>query len=343
MDRVALDQLFRDAAAAYRADSDETWVIFDEAVKADAVAVGEAAIPLVSSPDAVERVVAIWALRQACNICEDTREPSFVPLASRVGVEDDVDACRCFAQALGAVADARAVAPLVALSHHTDADVRQHVATSLSAALLEQPAQAGIDALLRLMTDGDNDVRDWATFAIGQQLNVDGIAIRQALVARLGDTFDDAREEAMVGLARRRDRRALPAVIEALRGDAGRLAFAAAEYLADPVLVPLLELHDSAEVDAALQRCDPRRRASWDERVEEFASVLQARLDIDFTGAAAAVGCELCETETWLRIEAVGASEWCVDVLLELDDPTSAADRIIHQLTQHALRRADTP
>jgi HEAT repeats len=343
MDRVALDQLFRDAAGAYRSDNEKPWAMFDDAVKADAVAVGEAAIPLVSSRDAAERVVAIWALRQACNVCGEIREPSFLALASRVGVEDDVDACRCLAQALGAVADARAVTPLVALALHADAGVREHVAGSLPTALLESIDQAGVDALLHLMTDDNDDVRDWATFGIGSQLNVDGLDIREALAARLGDTCDDAREEAMVGLARRRDRRALPAVIEALRSDPGpRLAFEAAEYLADPVLVPWLALHDRAEVDAALQRCDPQRRASWDERVAEFASVLQARLDIDFPGAAAVVGCELCETETWLRVEALTAG-WCVDVLLEHDAPTYAADRVIQQLTDRARRHADSP
>nr|WP_078462352.1 HEAT repeat domain-containing protein [Sphingomonas sp. NIC1] len=59
------------------------------------------------------------------------------------------------------------------------------------------------------MTDRDPEVRNWATFGIGQQSDADSDAIRHALKNQLCDADPDVRYEAIIGLGRRRDRRAL--------------------------------------------------------------------------------------------------------------------------------------
>jgi HEAT repeat protein len=80
--------------------------------------------------------------------------------------------------------------------------------------LAADPADAEVvSALIRLSTDPDRDVRDWATMGLGSQLEVDTTAVREALVARLQDSDADTAGEALVGLSRRKDPRALPALL----------------------------------------------------------------------------------------------------------------------------------
>lgn len=73
-------------------------------------------------------------------------------------------------------------------------------------------------------------MRDWATFGLGQQCDLDTHEIREALVARLNDPDDDTRDEAIMGLARRKDARAIPAIERELRAsEFGSLVLEAAE------------------------------------------------------------------------------------------------------------------
>ena len=82
------------------------------------------------------------------------------------------------------------------------------------------------------MTDVDDVVRDWATFAIATQCDADAADLRGALSARLADSDDETRGEAMVGLARRGDTSVISAVPDALEcGDPGQLVFDAAQAI----------------------------------------------------------------------------------------------------------------
>ena len=70
--------------------------------------------------------------------------------------------------------------------------------------------------LIDLMEDQADEVRDWATFGLGTLSDVDGPEVREALRKRLDDSFGEARDEAICGLARRRETLALQILLERL-------------------------------------------------------------------------------------------------------------------------------
>ena len=115
--------------------------------------------------------------------------------------------------ALGHIGDARGVPVIAAFHSHPSREIRFAVACALGSFPNEQ---LSIETLLILMEDADADVRDWATFGIGVLGDQDSPEIRQALSRRVNDDDVNTREEALVGLAKRRDTSILPQLIRAL-------------------------------------------------------------------------------------------------------------------------------
>jgi hypothetical protein len=126
-----------------------------------------------------------------------------------------------------------------------------------------------ITAVIARTLDADPDVRNWACFTLGTQwAQADSLELRDALVARLDDIHRDTRSEALLGLASRRDARALPYVTAALSRPSGqlwRMELLAAGALADPTLHGLVLRHLDAwhdprtvrSADAVRRLCDP--------------------------------------------------------------------------------------
>ncbi len=159
---------------------------------------------------------------------------------------------------LGGPPDLGVAAPL---ADHADPAVRHSLAYALG--FREEPL--AVETLIALTRDEEANVRDWATFGLGQG-DADSPALRDALAVRLDDEDDDVRAEAIAGLARRRDDRALDPLIAAIRGqETGPQIFEACETMADRRLVPeLLYLRiihaDRPEIlvaiDQAIAHCD---------------------------------------------------------------------------------------
>ncbi|MCX5658212.1 MAG: HEAT repeat domain-containing protein [Planctomycetota bacterium] len=190
-----------------------------------------AAQELCADPDSDRRELGVKILR---GWIEDLHVDE--SLASLIPLLDDVvpDVASEAAVALGFGRDRRALGPLLAHMDHWDSSVRWGVASALSG--YSDPE--AIAALITLSRDESIDVRNWATFGLRLREEVDTPALRQALIDRLDDEDGEVRGEAMIGLARRHDPHALPAVraelaLEELDGD---WAFEAAEILADPSL-----------------------------------------------------------------------------------------------------------
>ncbi|WP_126173756.1 HEAT repeat domain-containing protein [Altericroceibacterium xinjiangense] len=99
----------------------------------------------------------------------------------------------------------RAASHVLAFCDHPNDNVRYAVAVALGGV----DDETAIKALVRLASDGDAEVRNWATFGLAQQCDVDTSEIREVLVARLEDQDQDVRYEAIYGLARRRDAKAV--------------------------------------------------------------------------------------------------------------------------------------
>jgi hypothetical protein len=139
--------------------------------------------------------------------------------------------------ALGHRKDERAIDALLKLVEHPEADIRQGVAFSLGGF----DNDASINALIQLSSDTHDDVRDWATFSLGSLTEIDTPTLRAALFARTNEDDGEIRGEALVGLARRNDPRALDLVRAELRRDyAGSWVLEAAELVGDVSLLPLL-------------------------------------------------------------------------------------------------------
>jgi HEAT repeat protein len=183
--------------------------------------------------------------------------------------------------ALGHLEAIELVPKLIPFADSDDRAVRFALATALPwLALHQKPRdrEPAIQATIQLTADTDANVRNWATFGLGDQLGDDRPAIRDALAARLRDRHHETRAEALLGLAKRGDSRALLACAHALRRSlVGRLDLRSAAYLGAPELLPLLEnltvWKGEVEYEQAIERCDPAQRHRSEAR---WASLIAA-------------------------------------------------------------------
>jgi HEAT repeat protein len=137
--------------------------------------------------------------------------------------DPDPDVASSAAWALSHLGTEPAVAALIALRSHPDPDIRQAVACCIE--LRKRPEAVPI--LIALMEDENEVVRDWATFALGEsdllengvRCYLDSTEIRAALHKRLENTYEEARREAIWGLARRRDPLGLKLLLEHLASE----------------------------------------------------------------------------------------------------------------------------
>lgn len=120
----------------------------------------------------------------------------------------------CVLIALGKTRTDTAIKKLLEFKSH-ESDLIRHAVTH---GLLTQEDDDSIIAMIGLSNDEDVEVRNWATFGLGSQINIDMPMIREALFARLDDSDEVVRGEAFVGLAKRKDERILELLIKELRG-----------------------------------------------------------------------------------------------------------------------------
>lgn len=178
-------------------------------------------------------------------------------LFAMLDTEIDADVLQSIFIAFSHLSEPKVIGVAAKYAEHPDSDVRYAVVHALTG----HEEQAAINLLIQLSNDLEAYVRDWATFGLGTQVELDTSEIRNALAARLNDSDDNARGEAMIGLARRNDPRAILAIQKALTSCATEKAIEAAALSKSPELLPALvalrgatELPES-RLDGAIAAC----------------------------------------------------------------------------------------
>lgn len=247
--------------------SDARWKRVSKLHELGSKEVFAAASRLLSSRRPVEREVGANVLGQlGFNDSYPFKAASVPKLRRLIRQDENSDVAAAALRALGSLGAWQALVRVGKMAEHPDARVRLALAQAL--ATPDDPCpQEVIDLLVRLTGDRNGDVRDWACFALGTQCSADSTAIREALADRIQDRHRDCREEAILGLARRRDPRVVGPLLGALTSQSvGRLSVAAAAYMGDvKVLPPLRALAawwqaDTALLETAIARCDPGSR-----------------------------------------------------------------------------------
>lgn len=300
-------------------------------VAADGVGTLPLGLELIGSTDPVERATGCDLLGDASDQNEAVRAETAAALVALAERETEGDVLWSLARAIERTYDERAVAVLVVLAGHPDAEVRRQVASSFAGVITGLPDGPDIRALITLTRDQDPEVRNWATFTLGCQAKVDSPAIRAVLWERTTDENADAREEGIRGLARRHDPRAVPLLAELLDNPEGAHihSFGAAQIMGLPELLPaLLEYEpDGLGVTAAVNACDPARRARLDAAAWDVLCALdRLRPDLD-----ASVYMERFDHGLSLGLGAVlGSSDYDVEALLRRadGDPARAAELV---------------
>lgn len=255
-------ELIKEALRLSELDEDAYWELITALWRRGTSEILEDARQLCHSPDPVERRLGANILGQLGARPGVFHEERLMALLEVLGGEEDEDVLVAACTGLGHLADTRANGALIHLKNHQDEDVRHAVAFGLSGELDE----ASISVLVELSEDEDADVRNWATFRLGSKDALDVPDIPQALAARLDDPHEDTRCEAIVGLARRKDARALEPLIVELQATKDvttynlQLLLEAARELADPKLCASLlglryEGMEDSSLDEALAEC----------------------------------------------------------------------------------------
>ena len=214
-----------------------------------------------------ERIELVERLGQLCNGHPENVDGALPQVLDILRSETRHDVLIAVADALGRMWDPRCLGPLLGLVNHDDRAVRLAATQALHGAMCNNETDEGVSALIRLTRDTDDQIRDWATFALAQQ-DADSTDVRDALWERIDDDGGDTRGEALVGLARRKDPRVRDVIGRRLSGNPGNLTVEAAAELGDPALYPELirlriegwQHHESrpSVLDDALTSCAPK-------------------------------------------------------------------------------------
>lgn len=234
-------------------DDDARWSAIQELHALGTREVFERAVSLCQSSSAKERVAGADILGQLSAFSDHAIDTLMLLLG-----DPDESVIEAAIHALSQKQDARTIDALSRVAQHDASNVRWAVATALEDLIGDERAER---VLLTLMRDGDTSVRDRATFAVGSLSDHDTPRIRAALAERLRDDDRAVANEAALGLARRRDARAILYIADAVASADAEIEEAAEEITVPDMLTELLKARDAAGDAMGLKTLIARCRA----------------------------------------------------------------------------------
>ncbi|MFN9853499.1 MAG: HEAT repeat domain-containing protein [Planctomycetota bacterium] len=238
-----LEQKHWDAMEASRdVESEDTWEHVFALRKEGTRSVLEKALAWCGESDPFCRSIGVSILAQLGEDGKSYRDEAIAMIRSMIGTEKDHEVITSLISAVHFREVPEGAAWLISLAQHPSEDIRWRVAWGLPIPNVSDPDtdRKTIETLMRLLADSEPQVRDWATFSLSMT-DEDNAHLRDALLERLEDTDFNKRSEAAVGLAKRKEPRGVPKLVECLKSDqVGELYVEAAEMYADPSLKPAL-------------------------------------------------------------------------------------------------------
>jgi HEAT repeat protein len=247
----SVDELF--AVVVRERDDDARWNAIQQLHALGTREVFERAVALCNGAGSKERIAGADVLGQLSAWSEDALNTLVAMLADP---HDSV--IEAAIHALSQQQDARTIDALARVAEHESSNVRWAVATALEDLIADERAER---VLLTLMRDHDTSVRDRATFAVGSLSDHDTPRIRAALAERLADEDRSVAHEAALGLARRRDARAIPYIAFAVQSADGEIEEAADEITSPDMLTDLLKAREAMGEVIGLRTLIDRCRA----------------------------------------------------------------------------------
>ena len=248
----SVDELFE--VVVRELDDDSRWGAIQQLHALGTREVFDRAVQLCRSGNAAERVAGADILGQL-NAFSDEAMKTLLEML----VDEDAAVVEAVVHALGQRQDTRTIDALARAAVHDASNVRWAVATALEDLITDERAER---VLLALMKDDDTSVRDRATFAVGSLSDHDTPRIRAALAERLRDDDKCVAHEAALGLARRRDARAIPYIAVAVESADGEIEEAADEITSPDMLHELLKARDAIGnargLTTLIERCRAR-------------------------------------------------------------------------------------
>jgi HEAT repeat protein len=199
-------------------ESEATWTAINHLHTHATQEIFDRASECCNSPEPRIRAIGLDILAQLRSSNEGREhtfpEHAFQLISKLLGQEHEQQPISSALTALGHIGNPEAVSQCLAFIGHPSVEVRFSAAFAL-AKFPNNPA--AINGLIQLMNDEAPTVRDWATFGLGVLGDSDSTQIREALFRNTSDSDDDTREEAICGLAKRKDSRMIPILQDLLK------------------------------------------------------------------------------------------------------------------------------
>jgi HEAT repeat protein len=141
------------------------------------------------------------------------RDESYALLTDMLEKEQDPTVLYSIISGLGHLDNALAIPFILRYQDSPVHRVRYAVAFALGCFPNDERS---IEGLLKLTSDPEDEIRDWAVFGLGVMGAADSPEIREALFRCLSDKDEDVRDESAVGLGKRRDQRLIPILLTML-------------------------------------------------------------------------------------------------------------------------------